>query len=180
MAAPSSRPLLGKPKKRSSILISACLAGINCNHRGENELLGSLKPLMSQFTVVAVCPEVLGGLPVPREAAEISGGEGKDVLDGTARVVTRSGRDVTAKFVLGAREALKIAAIYRPVAAILRSNSPSCGYGRIYDGSFKKRLRRGSGLLAALLKRDRIKVYTEKTLAIAKRKLEKNSGYMIQ
>lgn len=99
------------------------------------------------------CPEQLGGLPTPRPAAEITGGDGAAVLDGAARVLTAGGEDVTAAFLRGAQEAVRLAQAADAGAALLRSGSPACGAGRIHDGSFTGRLTAGDGVAAAALRR---------------------------
>ncbi|MFC1509633.1 DUF523 domain-containing protein [Candidatus Omnitrophota bacterium] len=104
-----------------------------------------------------VCPEVLGGRKVPRTKTEIKGGGGEDVLDGTAKVLDENGKDVTSEFIKGALETLRIAKTNSIKKAILKSKSPSCGSGQIYDGSFKRRLIKGNGVTAALFKREGIK-----------------------
>lgn len=111
--------------------------------------------------LITVCPEILGGLGIPRENSEIAGGDGTDVLTGDAAVITISGRDVTKNFVKGANAALSIAKKYRVRKAILKSKSPACGSGKIYDGTFCGRLKAGKGVLASLLIRNGIRVYTE-------------------
>lgn len=109
-----------------------------------------------------VCPEVLGGAPVPRPPCELGGGTGAAILAGTARACTASGSDVTKILIEGARRTLQLAVKYGIKKAILKSKSPSCGKGEIYDGTFSRSLRRGDGVTTALLKRHRIKIYTEK------------------
>ncbi|EFF89355.1 LOW QUALITY PROTEIN: conserved hypothetical protein, partial [Streptomyces sp. e14] len=104
------------------------------------------------------CPEVAGGLPTPRRPAELVGGDGQDVLDGTARVVDDTGRDVTAEFLAGARRALEAARRTGCTEALLMPRSPSCGRGEVYDGSFTGALTRGDGVTAALLERHGITV----------------------
>ena len=106
---------------------------------------------------LAICPEVFGGLPTPRENSEIVGGDGYDVLKKTARVLTASGKDVTENYVKGARIALRLAKKYDIRKAILKSMSPACGIGRIYDGTFRKVTKKGDGVLAALLSINGIK-----------------------
>lgn len=118
--------------------------------------------LVCEGRAVALCPEILGGLGVPRESAEIVGGDGADVLRKKAKVITASGRDCSGRFVKGARKALEYALERGIKKAILKSNSPSCGRGRIYDGTFKKILKRGNGVCAALLLRHGIRVLTER------------------
>lgn len=101
-----------------------------------------------------VCPEQLGGLGTPREPAEIVGGDGHDVIDGTARVMARDGTDVTERFVRGAGEALALARLVQAECIVLKEGSPSCGVHRIYDGSFTGRAIAGCGVTAALLSRE--------------------------
>ncbi|NLW44154.1 MAG: DUF523 domain-containing protein [Syntrophomonadaceae bacterium] len=144
------------------IMVSACLAGINCKYNGGNNYCSSLCAWLASQPHFLVCPETLGGLPIPRMPAEIQGGDGNDVLDSRARVVTSQGDDVTDAFIQGARAVLDLARLNRVNLAILKSNSPSCGCGRIYDGSFSRRLRPGDGVAAALLRRHGVKVLTEK------------------
>ena len=105
-----------------------------------------------------VCPEVDGGLGTPRPPAEIVGGDGADVLAGRARVLTAGGADVTAAYVEGARRALRAAQEAGATRAILKTRSPSCGKGDIYDGSFSRSLRAGDGVTAALLAEHGIEV----------------------
>ncbi len=144
------------------LLVSACLAGINCTFRGKNNLNDKIKRVADSGRAIALCPEVFALLGVPRENIELSGGDGNDVLDGKAKAVSSSGRDVTKPLVAGAYKVLEVAKRYDIREAILKSNSPTCGVGRIYDGTFSNTLKNGDGVLAALLKRNGIKVITEK------------------
>ena len=107
-----------------------------------------------------VCPEEDGGLGTPRPPAEIVGGDGHDVLDGTARVVTKQGVDVTAEYVRGAEIAFAAAREAGAATAVLKSRSPSCGRGCVYDGTFTRTPTAGDGVTAALLKRNGIEVLT--------------------
>lgn len=143
-------------------LVSACLVGINCTFRGKNNLDDKIKRLADGGRWIALCPEVFGSLGVPRENIELSGGDGNDVLDGKARAMSSSGKDVTKDVIAGARKVLEIVKRYDIKEAVLKSNSPTCGVGQIYDGTFSKTLKNGDGVLAALLKRNGIKVSTEK------------------
>jgi len=143
------------------LLVSACLLGICTAHDGGSRPHPALQALAAQGRVVSVCPEVAGGLPVPRPPAEIQGGDGADVLDGRARVVTAKGQDVTTQYLAGARAALVTARRFGLRRAVLKSHSPSCGVEQIYDGTFWHRLRPGDGVTAALLKREGIAVYSE-------------------
>jgi uncharacterized protein YbbK (DUF523 family) len=139
-------------------LISACLAGIFCRYDGQTRGREEMIALVQSGKALAFCPETLGGLKIPREPAEIVGGDGYDVLDGKAKVISRDGNDVTAEFVKGARAALTLCRRYGAREVLLKSKSPSCGAGRIYDGTFSGTLRPGFGVAAALLKRNHIKV----------------------
>ena len=111
--------------------------------------------------VIALCPEVAGGLPTPRAPAEIPGGQGVQVLDGTAPVMTVEGDDVTAAFVSGARQALALVQQHGIGIAILKANSPSCGNVLTYDGSFSATKVEGQGVTAALLTRAGVQVFSE-------------------
>jgi len=148
------------------ILVSACLAGINCKYNGGNNLRKDILDLVSRGNAVLVCPEQLGGCPTPRPASEIQNGTGADVLDGKCRVMNIKGEDVTYNFIKGAEETLKIAKVAGVKRAILKSKSPSCGYGQIYDGSFSGRLKEGNGVTAELLVRNGIVVESENSANI--------------
>lgn len=139
-------------------IVSACLVGMKCNWKGECSLNRGLRSDFMAGRLFPVCPEVLGGCPVPRKPAETRGGAGAGVLDGGARVVDSEGNDVTGKFVKGAEEVLRIAREKGAKEAILKSRSPSCGCGRVYDGTFSRALVDGDGVTAALLKRNGIAV----------------------
>ncbi|HLV59896.1 MAG TPA: DUF523 domain-containing protein, partial [Fredinandcohnia sp.] len=118
---------------------------------------------LAEGRVVPLCPEVAGGLPVPRPPAEIQGGDGRDVLAGRARVATREG-DVTAFFLAGAEAALAAARAHGVVAAVLKERSPSCGVRQVYDGSFSGQRRSGMGVTAARLEAAGIPVFSEAEL----------------
>jgi len=146
---------------RRTVLVSACLLGISCRYDGDSCPDERLQRLAAQGKALPFCPEVLGGLPTPRPPAEIQGGDGSDVLEGRARVVNIEGRDVTAEFLAGAKEALRLAQHWHIREAILKARSPSCGAGQIYDGSFSGRLVEGDGVTAALLRREGLIVKNE-------------------
>ncbi|MFA6142231.1 MAG: DUF523 domain-containing protein [Candidatus Omnitrophota bacterium] len=139
------------------ILVSACLAGANCTYRGDNNLNPKILKMVNEGLAIPACPEVLGGLGIPREKSEIIGGNGKDVLEKKARVVTLSGRDVTANFVSGAKKARSLIKKYHIKKAVLKSNSPSCGLGQIYNGTFRNIPIKGDGVTAAILKLSGVK-----------------------
>jgi len=143
------------------ILVSACLLGTNCKYSGGNNLTPRILELLDQLELVPFCPEEMGGLLTPREPCEIQGGTGKDVLAGNARVLNKLGEDVTEQFVKGAEATLELARKYGCKAAILKANSPSCGSGIIYDGSFSGKRKEGSGVCSQLLQDNGIAVMTE-------------------
>lgn len=134
------------------VLVSACLAGVPCRYDGRARPDAEIVAAVADGTAVPACAEQLGGLPTPRRPAEIVGGDGHDVLRGTARVVTIDGEDVTQPFIDGAREVARIAAERGITAAVLQARSPSCGCGSVYDGTHTGRLVDGDGVLAAALK----------------------------
>ena len=143
------------------ILISACLLGVNCKYNGKNNLKEEVMKHLKEEKVIPICPEQLGGLSTPRLPAEIKGGDGKDVLNGQAKVINIDGLDVTQEFVKGAYETLKIAKTLGATKAILKARSPSCGYSQIYDGKFEGTLTNGSGVTAVLLRENGVEVWTE-------------------
>ena len=131
------------------ILVSACLIGENCKYNGKNNRSEKvLEYIKNADKVVAVCPEVLGGLDIPRDPSEIKGG----------KVITKKGKDVTLEFIKGAEEALSIAKEENIDIAILQSRSPSCGVNEIYDGNFEGKLTCGEGIFAKMLKNNGFKV----------------------
>ncbi len=123
------------------ILVSACLLGQNCKYNGGNNYSEKVMKFLTGHEVIAVCPESLGGLPIPRVPSEIK--------DGT--VINREGKSVDAEFRLGAERALKIALDNNVDLAILQSRSPSCGTKEVYDGSFSGTKIPGKGIFAQLL-----------------------------
>lgn len=139
-------------------LVSACLAGIPCRFDGKAKPLAAAQTLVASGCALAVCPEQVGGLPTPRPAAEITGGDGSDVLAGSARVVTAAGADVTEHFINGARTAAQRAVDAGVDEALLKSKSPACGCTRIFDGTHSGRLKEGHGVFAAALKERGIRV----------------------
>lgn len=158
-----------------NILVSACLVGQKVRYDGRaSDAPGHwLSMWQRQGRLVAVCPEVAGGLEVPRPAAEIEGGDGRDVLAGRARLVTKRGKDVTDSFVAGARYALEVARREQIRMAVLKSRSPSCGSASIYDGSFSNTRVSGRGVTAALLDEQGIRVFSEQQLDEAAQMLER-------
>lgn len=144
-------------------IVSSCLLGYPCRYDARSCPFEFLTGKDIREFLIPVCPEVLGGLGIPRCPAEVRGGDGDDVLAGTARVLDSSGRDVTEEYLKGAWISLGIALQSGAKAAILKARSPSCGPGSIYDGTFSRTLRPGDGVFAALLRRHGIEVYSEET-----------------
>ena len=139
-----------KPK----LLISECLCGVSCRYDGKDNLIEQLPLLQDTFELVTVCPEVLGGLSTPRDPAERLG----------KHVCTVNGIDVTKEFLKGAQITSYIAIQQGCKQALMKSKSPSCGYKRIYDGTFSKTLRDGHGCTVEALLMNNIEVYTEENI----------------
>ncbi|HHT70251.1 MAG: DUF523 domain-containing protein [bacterium] len=137
--------------KAAPVLVSACLSGRRCRYDGAASGCPDIEAMVKEGRAVPFCPEVAGGLAVPRWPAEIQGGSGEDVLEGKARVVNSHGQDVTEAYVCGAQAGVALAQSLGVRQAILKEKSPACGVYLIYDGSFKRRLRQGQGVLAAAL-----------------------------
>lgn len=162
--------------KKPPIIVSACLLGVGCRYDGESRTDPRALSLFRAGRAIPVCPEQLGGLPTPREPAEIVGGDGGDVLDGRARVIDKAGRDVTASFVRGAKQVLFLARQAGARRAILKRKSPSCGVRS--RGQLRSRIKvpgdeinetppasdlPPEGVTAALLRRAGIRVYGSRT-----------------
>lgn len=130
------------------ILVSACLIGEKCKYNGGDNYSEKLMEFLKGKEYVAICPEVLGGLPIPRTSCEIIRG----------RVIDQNGVDKTMEYEKGAEQALKIALEKGCKLAILQTRSPSCGKGKIYDGTFSKRLIVGDGKTVQLLEKNGIEV----------------------
>lgn len=143
------------------IAISACLIGENVRYNGSNKLSQELQELVTQHKAVSICPEVLGGLSTPRPLAEIVDGDGRDVWNNEAKVLTNTGEDVTAQFKEGALKALKVLQSYGCTAVVLKAGSPSCGSKVIYDGTFSGESKEGIGVAAALFEAHNIRVVDE-------------------
>lgn len=146
------------------ILISACLAGENVKYSGGNNAVPWLCQWIEKHrdNVLLVCPEVMGGLPVPRLPAEIQrhGTNPEDCC-----VVNKVGEDVTAQFRLGAEKVLALVKAHHITAAVLKESSPSCGSSTIYDGTFTGRKIVGQGITASLLMENGVKVISEKDVS---------------
>ncbi len=130
------------------LMVSACLLGENCKYNGGNNQNQKVMDLLADNEIVPICPEVLGGLPTPREPAELRQGE----------VVTRDGSSVDLEFRMGAQKCLQIAMREQPNMIILQSRSPSCGVKQHYDGTFSGKLTDGPGVTADLLRKSGFRV----------------------
>ena len=108
-------------------LASACLTGLKTRYDGRIITIAACRKAVAGGIYIPVCPEQLGGLPTPRTAADLVGGDGHDVLAGRAQVLDRTGKDVTENFILGARQVLAIAREQDIVKVFLKAGSPSCG-----------------------------------------------------
>ncbi len=153
-------PLTHTPPK---ILISACLLGQPVRYDGKGKPLShpAVERWRKEGRLVTICPEMAGGMPVPRPPAEIEkGASGLDVLEGRARVLEVTGGDVTAEFIAGAEKALAFAKANGCTHALLIDGSPSCGSVAIYDGSFSGIKHAGNGVTAALLEKAGIAVFS--------------------
>lgn len=136
----------------NNILVSSCLLGKNCKYNGGNNNCEDIKKLSSKYNLIEICPEVMGGLSTPRYPSEI-------IND---KVINKIGEDVTEKFILGAKLSLDLAKQYNVKYAILKENSPSCGYGCIYDGTFSGNKIKGNGITADLLYKNGVVILNEK------------------
>jgi uncharacterized protein YbbK (DUF523 family) len=142
------------------IVVSACLLGVECNHRGRGSRSEAVHALEGGARLVAVCPEVAGGLPTPRPAAE---------LQADGRVRTEAGEDVTDAYLRGAAQAVDVARAAGAARAVLKARSPSCGSHEVYDGSFTGKLIRGIGIAAAALAAAGLEVVSEEDVAAVAR-----------
>lgn len=149
------------------ILVSSCLLGENVRYNSEKIPLRHplLRLWQQQNRIIAICPEVSGGLPVPREAAEQQLGNNS--------ILTVSGIDVTTQFNLGAKQALSLCLKHNIRFAVLKESSPSCGSTRIYDGSFTNKKIIGQGLTTKLLMQNGIQVFSENNLQELENLLDK-------
>jgi len=134
-----------------NILISACLLGVNCRYDGNGKLIEEAEKLKEKYHLIPVCPEIYGGMSTPREPSERKG----------ERIYSKSGTDVTDYFERGAEEVLELAKFYDCKYAVLKERSPSCGYRRIYDGTFTGATIEGNGVAADLLAKNGIQVLGE-------------------
>lgn len=136
------------------ILVSNCLLGCTCRYKGDDCKNDRILALAENHILLGVCPEQMGGLPTPRDPSEIVGD----------KVISSTGKDVTAEYMKGAQTALYLAKLNHTDFAILKAKSPSCGKGLIYDGTFTGNKIPGNGVTVSLLLENDIPVYTEDEL----------------
>ena len=139
---------------KEKILVSACLLGIDCKYSGGNNLNEKVIEYIKDYEVIPVCPEIMGGLSTPRPPSERIGD----------KVLNNQGTDVTNEYTKGALETLKLAKLFNVKKALLKAKSPSCGKGKIYDGTFTSTLIEGNGVTVDLLESNGIEVISEQDL----------------
>ena len=140
---------------KQSIIISACLLGRECRYNGGHSKLSKLDSLDVDF--IPICPEEAGNLGTPRPSSELKS-PAKEVVKGTGKIVTISGVDVTAQFLEGSKKELLKLKQSNGKIAVLKSRSPSCGYGQVYDGSFTGNLCKGNGIFSQMCEDEGVKV----------------------
>lgn len=143
------------------ILVSACLCGVNCRHDSRIIENKKIKELVIRRKALPLCPEVLGGRSVPRAPAEIIGGTAEDVINGLAKIKDISGNDVTNETMTGVMVVVATVKRLGIKKAILKTKSPTCGKGKIFDGTFSGKLIDGNGVLTTILLKEGIEVFTE-------------------
>ena len=141
-----------------NVLISACLLGVDCKYNGSNNKLDDeiIHSLKEKYNLIPVCPEIMGGMPTPRNPVEITDG----------KVFDNDGVEFTKEFEKGSEEVVKLAKLYDTTIAILKENSPSCGSNYIYDGTFNHQKIKGMGIVAHKLSKENIKLFSEENVKI--------------
>ena len=133
------------------LLISACLLGVSCRYDGKSKPLDEIPKLMEKYELIPVCAEIFGGLSTPRDPSEI--------IDG--KVISSKGKDVTAEYLKGAEEVLRLGKLFGAKKALLKERSPSCGTGIIHNGKFDGGLVPGFGKTAEILLENGFEVFGE-------------------
>mgnify|MGYP001029708231 CR=1 FL=1 len=140
-------------------IVSLCMAGFPCRYNGTDKFNQIIAKLIDEGRAFPLCPELLGGLPTPREPVECI------KIDGKLHAIGQSGKDYTAAFQRGAEQVLKFAQEHHITKAILYKNSSSCGVVT-YDGTFSGTLANYSGFTAQLLSDNGIEVISSADLEI--------------
>ena len=151
-------------------MISACLLGKNCRYNGGHSKLSELEEVDVEW--IPVCPEESGGLGTPRPSAEMQE-NAETILNGKGKIITNKGKNVTAEFIQGAEKSLQLGLEAEVKIAVLKSKSPSCGNGKIYDGSFTKTLKTGDGIFAYLCHKNEITCISSDNINQIKKTLTK-------
>ncbi len=140
------------------LIISACLLGVNCKYNASNNKLDdiTIQKLQQKYNLIPICPEIMGGMPTPRNPVEIKNG----------KIIDQKNNDYTQNFQKGAQESLKIAQLFHAQKALLKESSPSCGSHTIYDGSFTHKKIPGMGITAEKLSHNKIQTYSEENVKI--------------
>ena len=141
---------------KTPLLISRCLLGENTKYNGKNNYVDNIELLKDKYELFLCCPEVMGGLSIPRDPSEI-----KNEI-----VISNKGKDVTNEFLLGAEKTIDIVKRNNIKLALLKDNSPSCGSTMIYDGSFSQKKIVGMGITAKKLKELGVQIFTENEIEI--------------
>lgn len=149
-----------------TLLVSMCFLKGNCKWDGGDNISPEIKEFLTNYNTLVVCPEMFGGLGCPRRPCEIR------TVDGERCVFNDAGEEVTLEFYQGAEKALHLARMAGAKYALLKANSPSCGSGKIYDGTFTSTLVEGDGVFAQMLKENGFKVFNEFELQALKQELE--------
>ena len=141
-----------------NVLVSACLLGVDCKYNGSNNKLDDkiIHSLKEKYNLIPVCPEIMGGMPTPRNPVEITDG----------KVFDYDGEEFTKEFEKGSEEVVKLAKLYDATIATLKENSPSCGSNYIYDGTFNHQKIKGMGIAAHKLSKENIKLFNEENVKI--------------
>jgi uncharacterized protein YbbK (DUF523 family) len=137
------------------IIVSACLAGCKCRYDGNSNEVAEIKKLVLENKAIALCPEELGGLTTPRIPCEIV------KINNEPKVMGQDGKDYSLQFSKGAEILANVAKALDCKTVILKANSPSCGYGKIYDGTFTGKYKTGKGISSRLLEKNGIQILNE-------------------
>jgi uncharacterized protein YbbK (DUF523 family) len=140
---------------KTTVLISACLLGKNCRYDGGHCKVDELNEL--NVEIIPVCPEEAGGMGTPRPAAEMQN-TSREIINGSGKIYTQNGDDVTSKFINGSKTELSKINENKADFALLKSNSPSCGFGHVYDGTFSGKLRKDNGIFAQMCEDEGVEV----------------------
>lgn len=140
--------------KKTCILVSACLLGKNCKYNGSNNYSAKVAEFIKDYDVIPICPEVMAGLSIPREPLEICNN----------RLITKEGADYTKNMMQACDEIKKIINEKKPILAILKARSPSCGKGAIYDGTFTNTIVSKNGMACDVILKEGIKVLHEEEI----------------